>query len=248
MAPRPHDRPPRSLGRRLLAVLLAVAALGVVRPPVHAEARPAPLPVLSRLLGGEAASFLQEINLLRTTLGMPALVVSDQLTQVATSWAQQMAAEGHISHNPDLSTLVSGWSHLAENVGSGWDVLGLMQAFVDSPGHYANLVNPAYTRVGVGVAHGADGALFTVHDFMRERGATAPAPDLGPAPPDPAPAPAPRSRPSTPTPSTAPTTIAVTAPETPEPIPVPGPHPTPARVAAVLEPLRSLEATVRAVS
>ena len=224
----------------MLAALVAVALLWS---PLSVDARPLQPVLTSRLLGGEAGAFVDQINLLRTTLGLRPLAVSGQLTQVATSWSQHMAAQGDISHNPDLSSLVSGWSGLAENVGVGWNVLGLMDAFIASPSHYVNLVNPSYTHVGVGIAFGSDGAMYTTHDFMAAEAAAEPDPEPAPEPqpePDPQPAPAPRTRtPRTPTPP-APVTPVEPAP-TAEPPPLPTPQPTETRVAAVLEPLRTLE-------
>ena len=78
---------------------------------------------------------------------------------------------------------VSGaWTKLGENVGVGYDVDGLMQAFVNSPAHYANLVDPDWTHVGVGVTCGADGRMYTTHDFMALGGGAAPPPPPRPRP------------------------------------------------------------------
>ena len=78
-----------------------------------------------------------------------------------------MVANGQISHNPNLGSQVSGgWTKLGENVGVGYDVDGLMQAFINSPAHYRNLVDPAWTHVGVGVTFGGDGRMYTTHNFM----------------------------------------------------------------------------------
>ena len=126
-----------------------------------------------------------------------------------------MAAEGGISHNPDLTTQVSGWSDLAENVGVGWDVLGLMDAFIASPHHYANLVNPTYTHVGVGVAFGSDGAMYTTHDFMTPEAAPLrpPRPPPSRSPTGPAARPGPAHRPAAHPPPPAPITPVAPAPQ-----------------------------------
>ena len=222
-------------GPRHVGIILAIAAFALLRPGIAAEARPLDLTAVQRLLGGEPSAFVDQINLLRSTLGMRPLAVSDQLTRVATSWSEHMAAQGGISHNPNLPSQVSGWSGIAENVGSGWSVLSLMDAFVASPHHYVNLVNPDYTLVGVGVAFGSDGAMYTTHNFMTPEEAYEPQP----APePDPEPTPRPRTpRPTQPVEPSPPTTVA----PTPEPPAQRLPQPTEARVAAVLAPLRSLE-------
>jgi hypothetical protein len=90
-----------------------------------------------------------------------------ELRSVARDWSDQMAANGGISHNPNLGGQVSGgWSKLGENVGVGWDVAGLMSAFVASPGHYRNIVDPSFNYIGVGVTYDGEGRIYTTHDFM----------------------------------------------------------------------------------
>jgi uncharacterized protein YkwD len=176
---------------------------------------------------GVEAQFVSRINSLRASKGLRQLEVSGELVGVARSWTDHMVAAGQISHNPGLGSAVGGaWTKLGENVGVGYDVEGLMQAFINSPAHYRNLVDPDWNYVGVGVSFSADGRMYTTHNFMA-RGSSAPPPTTPPAP---TPAVA-----RTPPPPAAPTTTV------PPPPPPPEPHPTTARVSAVLDPLRSLE-------
>jgi hypothetical protein len=67
-------------------------------------------------------------------------------------------------------------------VGVGYDVDGLMKAFINSSAHYRNIVDPDFNYIGVGVSYGADGRMYTTHDFMY-------LPDGGDAPADSAPTP-----------------------------------------------------------
>ena len=106
-----------------------------------------------------------------------------------------------------------------------------MQAFINSPAHYANLVDPAWTHVGVGVTIAADGRMYTTHNFMALSGGAGDRPRRPRRLRTTAPASAP----------TPPPTTTTTAPPPPPP-PPPEPHPTSERVTAVLDPLRSLEA------
>lgn len=181
---------------------------------------------------GTESQFVSSINSLRASKGLNQLQVSGELVGVARAWTDRMVAAGQISHNPNLGSQVSGaWTKLGENVGVGYDVNGLMQAFINSPAHYANLVDPAWTHVGVGVTRAGDGRIYTTHNFMALSGGAPPPP---PPPSSPSPPPA-TAAPQAPTPA-APTTTTTAPPPPPEP------HPTPARVTAVLDPLRSLEA------
>ncbi len=177
---------------------------------------------------GTESQFVDQINSLRLSKGLNALQVSGELVGIARGWTDQMAAAGQISHNPSLSAQVSsGWSKLGENVGVGYDVDGLMAAFIGSPAHYANLVDPAWTHIGVGVTVTGDGRMYTTHNFMALGGGAPPSTPPTTAPPAPAPV--------------APITTTTVPPPPPAP-PPPEPHPTPERVTAVLDPLRSLEA------
>lgn len=221
---------PTALG--LLATVLAAAlALAGLAGPAAAQ-RQAPAAPATEARAVVAASpaveaqFVSRINSLRASKGLSQLAVSGELTGVARRWTQQMVNAGQISHNPNLGSQVSGsWTKLGENVGVGYDVDGLMQAFINSASHYRNLVDPAWTHVGVGVIVLGDGTMYTTHNFMA-------LPAAAPPPPPPPP----------PTTSPPPTTATTAAPETTttttEP---PRPAPTPERVTAVLDPLRSLE-------
>jgi uncharacterized protein YkwD len=216
------------------ASVLAVLSIGVLAPVTHAQ----PAGAASREVVAAPASdpgiesqFVSRINSLRASKGLNQLQVSGELVGVARAWTDRMVSAGQISHNPNLGSQVSGaWTKLGENVGVGHNVDGLMQAFINSPSHYANLVDPAWTFVGVGVSHAPDGRIYTTHNFMA----------LGSAAPPPSPPPPSNPDPPSGTGSTAPpATTTTTAP--PPPPPPPEPHPTLGRVTAVLEPLRSLE-------
>jgi hypothetical protein len=215
-----------------LVVVPCLLIAGVVAPTVHAQPA-APTGVVSVAADpGLEADFVSRINSLRASKGLRQLQVSGELVGLARSWTDQMVAAGQISHRPNLGGSVSGgWTKLGENVGVGYDVGGLMQAFIGSPAHYANLVDPAWTHVGVGVSMAGDGRMYTTHNFMALGGGAPPPP--APAPPPPPPAPAPAVAPAP----------APTPPPPPPPPPPPSPHPSPDRVTAVLDPLRSLEAS-----
>ncbi|MGE3328997.1 MAG: CAP domain-containing protein, partial [Acidimicrobiia bacterium] len=98
--------------------------------------------------------FLQRLNSERTSRGLVALTRDPGLDAVADDWSGRMASVNVLSHRPDLSTRIAAveprWTRGGENVGYGGDVLGLHNAFMNSPGHYANVVGD-WNRIGVGV-------------------------------------------------------------------------------------------------
>ena len=78
----------------------------------------------------------------------------DHWEAYAAAWARELAASGSLRHSssPDRA-VAAGWSIAGENVGYGGSVGGVHDALVKSAGHYANLVGPSYSAIGVGVAY-----------------------------------------------------------------------------------------------
>jgi Cysteine-rich secretory protein family len=194
-----------------------------------------------------SADYVARINSLRASVGVQPLIVDAELTNLAQGWANHMAAVQVLSHSSLTAGITEPWAKLGENVGMGPDNATVWNAFLHSAEHYANLVDPAYNRVGVGVAFGGN-SEWTCHKFMELTGA---------APPPPPPPPARRASPpatsgsgsgsgsggsgsgsgsgSTGTLPAAPTTTAAPAPQ-----PGPPPPASSQRVAAVLAALRRL--------
>jgi hypothetical protein len=114
--------------------------------------------------------FVGHINFLRASQGLGALSVDPALTQIARDWAGQMAGAGGISHRPNLADVApSNWLKVGENVGVGPNVAGLHHAFVQSPGHYKNLVDPDFTTVGIGIVMVGD-TMYVTENFMKTSG------------------------------------------------------------------------------
>lgn len=135
----------------------------------------------------EEQQFVAKINDLRASKGLPTLAIDGELTTQARIWSTTMKNAGNIFHSQDLSAgITADWQKLGENVGVGGTVGALFDAFVASPKHYENLVDPMYRSIGIGVVWDGD-RMFTAHRFM------------GLFPSSPAPKPAtptrPRSRP-----------------------------------------------------
>lgn len=115
----------------------------------------------------EEEAFVRELNETRVELGLPELTLNAELTELSRVWAAEMAEEGEIFHaNPISANMTSNWLKLGENVGVGPEVNTLMDAFIDSPTHYQNIIDPEFTHVGVGVVWEGD-LMFTTHRFMK---------------------------------------------------------------------------------
>jgi hypothetical protein len=144
----------KSLGAILAVALLAPVVSALVARPAHAE--PA----------SEEARFLDLTNQLRRAKGLSPLATNGELTSVARGWSAKMAAAGGIFHNMNLPHDVTlYWQKLGENVGVGATVDSIQTAFINSPHHYVNLVDPLFNYVGIGVVD-SGGRIYVTVDFM----------------------------------------------------------------------------------
>lgn len=117
----------------------------------------------------DEAQFVTLINDLRASRGLPTLEVHAQLVPPSQDWAAHMATTGTLAHAPDLSVGVTvNWTKLGENVGVAPEgqIQQLFDAFVASPAHLQNLVDPQFRYVGVGVVYDQSGQMWTTHRFM----------------------------------------------------------------------------------
>jgi hypothetical protein len=113
-------------------------------------------------------------NAERTQRGLRPLHWDDTLYRAAVEHAREMAAREAISHQfpGELDLSARGrqtgarFSRIAENVAEAPTAVQIHQAWMHSPGHRANLLDPAVDSLGIGVSS-RDGELFAVEDFDR---------------------------------------------------------------------------------
>lgn len=113
------------------------------------------------------------LNADRAQRGLPQLAVRSDLTRVARAHSGSMATSGYLHHNPSLTTDVSGWTRIAENVGVGRSISSVHLAFMSSSAHRANILDTRVTEVGVGVET-RDGQVWVTQIFRQPSGASAP--------------------------------------------------------------------------
>jgi uncharacterized protein YkwD len=116
---------------------------------------------------------LQLANKARTQAGAPPLALDEGLSQAARVHAQAMVEAQQLSHRfdgePALVERLATATHLqldqeGENVAFDFDPEQAQRHLMLSPPHRANLLNPAYNVVGLGVVRGGD-RLYVVQDF-----------------------------------------------------------------------------------
>ena len=116
---------------------------------------------------------LQLANQARAQAGAPPLALDDGLSQAARVHAQAMVEAEQLSHQfdgePALVERLATTTHLqldqeGENVALDVDPDQAQRHLMLSPPHRANLLNPAYNVVGLGVVRSGD-SLYIVQDF-----------------------------------------------------------------------------------
>ncbi len=172
-------------------------------------------------------------NAQRTGNGIGGLSLNGQLNQAAANKAAHMFANNYWAHvAPDgtspwwfVSNAGYGYSTAGENLAKNFSTSGgVVNGWMNSPAHRANVLNGAFVDVGYGVMNGILlGEEVTLVVALYGAPVAAPAPAPAPAPAAPAPAPAAPVAPSnTPAPTTpvAETPAAEEAPAEPTPAPV----------------------------
>ena len=173
---------------RMLVVSLALAAVlaGTSSPVPFAPARSAAA-VGDCIQGSNwgtprqdlTARVIDLVNQHRTAMGLSALSSSSTLTNSALWKARHMAFYNYFDH-PDPAPPVarsvsdrlsacgypastSGWG---ENIAYGYaSADAVMTAWLNSPGHRANIENASFRAIGVGAAANSNGTLYWVQDF-----------------------------------------------------------------------------------
>ncbi|WP_405805082.1 CAP domain-containing protein [Streptomyces sp. NBC_00210] len=126
---------------------------------------------------GAEAQVLSLVNKERASAGCSPLSSNSKLTEAADDYSDVMARSGVMSHTgPDGSTMTSRveaagyqWSTLGENIARGQsDAAAVMDAWMHSPGHRANILNCSFKEIGIGV-HFGDGGPWWTQDFGASR-------------------------------------------------------------------------------
>lgn len=112
-----------------------------------------------------ASMFLRALDDERAAHGLAPLTRRADLDEMARSWAVRLAAEGELRHSDLIHEIVAGdWTTAGENLGYGPSPARVFEALVDSPAHRANILDPDFHAVGIGVVW-VDDVLWTAHLF-----------------------------------------------------------------------------------
>ncbi|WP_053726492.1 sigma-70 family RNA polymerase sigma factor [Streptomyces sp. WM6378] len=152
-------------------------------PPAKPSSRPAPpkpSPSTKRAApstdSGQPAAVqdvLALVNTERSKAGCSALTSNPKLYDAALKHSENMAAQNFFDHTdpsgagPGERITAAGykWSTYGENIARGQaDAAAVMDSWMHSPGHRANILNCAFKEIGIGVHYGSGGPWWT-QDF-----------------------------------------------------------------------------------
>jgi uncharacterized protein YkwD len=122
--------------------------------------------VLAGCLDSQEQTLLNNVNAVRAGAGAGRLTENHQVSQRAEAWAATLASEGQLRHS-DLKRLPVPFTKAAENVAKASSLDEAHRLLVNSPSHRANMVDAAFTQVGIGTARGGDGMVYAVEIFVR---------------------------------------------------------------------------------
>lgn len=155
------------LGALGLAAVLAGCSLGAGS---RAHATLAPLAAGHRICPSEDLSaVIREVNAIRRRKGLYSLGTDTYLARFATSRSAAMARDSRLSHR--------GWERALRKAGLADDTLGenvaynydspaaVMRGWMESAGHRANILRPAFKRIGVGCVIDVRGHRWWTQDF-----------------------------------------------------------------------------------
>ncbi len=118
-------------------------------------------------------TILNKINLERKKVGAPELVADNLIRNVARSHSRDMLVNGYFSHTGnDGQTLFDrlvranvSFQEAAENIALAPTADAIHTGLMNSPKHKANILNPNFTRIGLGVENAGQYGLMVTEDF-----------------------------------------------------------------------------------
>ena len=187
----------RSRPIALLALAAAIAAIVLLPGGAAAVGDCVPQQSWGTLNAAYADQVLQLVNQHRAGKGLAPLGKLGSLTAAAEWKSLHMAGYGYMAHNdpaPPVARSVSdrllacgypatssGWG---ENIAYGYaSPAAVMSGWLNSSGHRANIENPSFRSIGVGVARNAAGTYYWTQEFGTLAGSTTQPPPPPPPPP-----------------------------------------------------------------
>lgn len=118
---------------------------------------------------------LDLVNVERSKAGLAPLTLDAKLSNVATIKSQDMINKNYFDHNSPtygspfdmMNQFGISFSAAGENIAEGQRTpQEVMNSWMNSPGHRANILSPKFTKLGVGIAKDSNGRLHWTQMFI----------------------------------------------------------------------------------
>lgn len=133
------------------------------------------IPAVTSLTADEQ-QMVDMINQERTAAGVSPLKVDFRLVSVGQAKANDMKTNNYFDHTSP--TYGSPWAMMqqegltvnwaGENIAGNDSVSGAMSALMQDPAHKANILDPRFTAVGIGISYGTAYGNIYVQEFLQE--------------------------------------------------------------------------------
>ncbi|MDD4773277.1 MAG: CAP domain-containing protein [Eubacteriales bacterium] len=141
------------------AVVSAPAPETATSAPAPETAAPAPAPAANSSVSDIEREVTQLVNVIRAENGLGALTIDETLSQTARAKAVDMAQNNYFSHTSPtygspfdmMKQFGVDYNTAGENIAKGYSTAqAVVDGWMNSPGHRANILNASFTHTGVG--------------------------------------------------------------------------------------------------
>ena len=122
--------------------------------------------LLTGCLRTQQSQVLKEMNADRSAYHLRTLPTQVDAQRKAQAWAEKLARENKLYHSNLPDGIHTKWCSIGENVGYGPTVPTIEDAYMNSPGHKANILATKWNGAGVGYAKNGN-RVFTVQVFIK---------------------------------------------------------------------------------
>jgi uncharacterized protein YkwD len=177
--PGSHSRMPVTAAARTLGTAVVAARTATANPATTTTTRgarwqtPVRHVIRSATLDPAAAEVVRLVNVARADAGCQPLRVDTRLTTAARLHSQDMADHDYFSHTsldgrtPWQRMEAQGYTAASgENIAAGYSTpASVMNAWMNSSGHRANILNCSSKAIGVGIGKGGSYGTYWTQDF-----------------------------------------------------------------------------------
>lgn len=155
---------------------LKTANPGITNPALIYPGQKITIPSVDTTITAQENEVIRLTNVQRANQGLPALKTNWQLSRVARYKSQDMINKNYFSHTSPtygspfnmMESFGIRFSAAGENIAYGQRTpQEVVTAWMNSPGHRANILSPSYQQIGVGLAKDKAGRCYWTQMFIK---------------------------------------------------------------------------------